>query len=205
VVARPAPALDNARAPFRAQSRQQDTRLDLRACDLRRVSTARSGLCPSTMSGACPPTAATRAPIISSGSMMRRIGRPLSESSPASVEAKGCAASRPATSLIVVPEFPQSSVRAGARNCGAPSSAAPAPSMLTVVADDPPPRSTRTPSPSSTESVDAQSALVAKFRISVRPRASDATMAARCEIDLSPGTRTRPQSLFAGLIIIARF
>jgi len=56
-----------------------------------------------------------------------------------------------------------------------------------------------------TASVEAQSALVEKFVISVRPRASAAMIAARCEMDLSPGTHTRPRSRLAGLIRMRRF
>lgn len=51
-------------------------------------------------------------------------------------------------------------------------------------------------------SVDAQSALAAKFEIRVSPSAIDAIMAARCEMDLSPGNATSPISETAGLTVI---
>ncbi len=53
------------------------------------------------------------------------------------------------------------------------------------------------------DSVDAQSALVAKLEMRDVPVAMVAMIAARCEIDLSPGRRTRPDIRRAGLIFIA--
>ena len=48
-------------------------------------------------------------PIFASGTATRSIGRALRDSSPISVVSNGWPASRPASSLIVVPELPQSS------------------------------------------------------------------------------------------------
>jgi len=51
-------------------------------------------------------------------------------------------------------------------------------------------------------SVEAQSAAVEKFEISVLPSASAAISAARCDIDLSPGKRNRPWIKRAGFSLI---
>jgi hypothetical protein len=51
-------------------------------------------------------------------------------------------------------------------------------------------------------SVDAQSALAAKFPIFVVPSAIAANIAARCDIDLSPGMVNRPLRLLALVIFI---
>ena len=59
-----------------------------------------------------------------------------------------------------------------------------------------------TPRPFRQETVAAQSAPVAKFVIEELPLASEAMIAARCEIDLSPGRRTRPEIRRAGRILI---
>ena len=66
---------------------------------------------PSITSGGSVPSARalTRAPRARSGWTMRPIGRPRREPSPVSTERNGNPASRPLSSRIVVPEFPQSS------------------------------------------------------------------------------------------------
>ncbi len=64
---------------------------------------------PCTINGACPSVASIRAPIRSSGSITRRIGRRDSEASPTKVVENGVPASTPDRSRIVVPELPQSS------------------------------------------------------------------------------------------------
>ena len=67
---------------------------------------------PEISSGAnCLSRAAIFAPICSSGTITRRIGRRRSDSSPVSVLSKFWPASTPASILIVVPEFPASSLR----------------------------------------------------------------------------------------------
>jgi len=50
--------------------------------------------------------------------------------------------------------------------------------------------------------VDAQSCAVEKFEISELPRASAAISAARCEMDLSPGNRSRPFIKRAGFSLM---
>jgi hypothetical protein len=51
-------------------------------------------------------------------------------------------------------------------------------------------------------SVDTQSALVAKLSIRVLPLAIAASIAARCDIDLSPGSTISPRIDLAVLIFI---
>src|SRR4051794_4021431 len=91
----------------------------------------------------------------------------------------------------VEPLFPQSSGRRGAVNFSPPA-------KITVFSW----RSTEMLSSRKHESVDAQSAAVEKFEISVRSSASAAMSAARCDIDLSPGKRSRPVRKCAGLSLI---
>ena len=57
------------------------------------------------VSGGRPSVGWMVAPIPVSGSMTRRIGRRLSEASPVMTVRNGCAAARPASSRIVVPEL----------------------------------------------------------------------------------------------------
>src|SRR5439155_17776760 len=61
---------------------------------------------------------------------------------------------------------------------------------------------TTTPKDSRHLSVDAQSTPDAKFPIRVPPIASAAIIAARCEIDLSPGSAIVPRREVAGRIFI---
>ena len=76
---------------------------------------ARSGRCPSTVIGAVPSgPSRTAAPISWSGAAMRRIGRRISEASPCRQTVIGCPAMAPASILMVLPEFPQSSRWPGA-------------------------------------------------------------------------------------------
>ena len=63
-------------------------------------------------------------------------------------------------------------------------------------------RPTGTPKACKQDSVARQSAAELKFVILVSPTAIAARIAARCEIDLSPGTRTVPCSDVAGVIFI---
>ncbi len=65
------------------------------------------------VSGGRPSAEAMRAPMRSSGTMMRRIGRRCSESSPVIVARKGWAARIPASMRIVLPELPASSTPRG--------------------------------------------------------------------------------------------
>src|SRR5271166_4359181 len=129
------------------------------------------------------------APVRLSGSMMRFIGRRDSDSSPIISMVKGWPATMPASMRMVDPELPQLSGPAGSHSRG------PSPSMVTV------PRascSTVQPRPRTQPRVLAQSAPGAKFSKRERPLASAASIAYRCEIDLSPGTRKLPRMLRAG-------
>jgi hypothetical protein len=67
---------------------------------------------------------------------------------------------------------------------------------------DDPSRRTPTPRRARHASVEAQSAPVEKFVTRAGPpAASAASIAARCETDLSPGSEARPRSSFAGVIL----
>ena len=98
------------------QSGQEDGALDLGARHVRRVVDRGQCSCAVNRDGGRPSWPSTTAPIRSSGTMMRRIGRRLSEASPVSVVLNGWAARIPASMRIVLPEFPASSVPAGAAN-----------------------------------------------------------------------------------------
>jgi hypothetical protein len=143
-------------------------------------------------SGAQPSFDEMLAPIICRGSMIRCIGRERRESSPVKVEVKSCPAKIPATKRIVVPLLPQSSGPLGARNPLMPTPFI-ARTLLSC--------SIPTPSARKQESVAAQSALLEKFLICEVPSARAANIAARCEIDLSPGISICPRNVFAGLMI----
>jgi hypothetical protein len=124
--------------------------------------------------------------------MIRCIGREHNESSPVNVELKSCPARIPASKRIVVPLLPQSSAADGSHNPSIPTP---------VIMREAWSRSIVTPSAARHESVAAQSALVEKFLIDEVPSASAATIAARCETDLSPGILMRPRIVFALRII----
>ena len=94
------------------EPRQEHGALDLRARHLGLVGNA-CRRAPCTVRGAWPSVASIRAPIRSSGSMTRRIGRGESDASPMNRLENGCPATTPAISRIVVPEFPASSGSAG--------------------------------------------------------------------------------------------
>ena len=128
----------------------------------------------------------TRAPIRSSGAITRRIGRRLSEASPVSVVANGCAASTPISSRVVVPELPASSGPAGGRE----------PAKAAAVDEPGRPAAARAEGDIDAERRSGRPAWTGNPRRArgrgcvVRPVASAASTRARCEIDLSPGTRT---------------
>jgi hypothetical protein len=130
------------------------------------------------------------APINNNGSTTRAIGRRLSDSSPNSSESKGCPARMPASMRIVEPELPQSSGPRGGEIRR----------LVPAIFIDPSLRSMMAPKSSIQRRVVAQSAPVEKLARVVFPLASVASMAYRCEIDLSPGSRTAPTRLFAGRI-----
>jgi hypothetical protein len=71
--------------------------------------------------------------------------------------------------------------------------------MRTVV----PSFSTTTPSADRQDKVAAQSAAVEKFSTVEKPSAREAINAARCEIDLSPGTEQVPFKRRADAILMA--
>jgi hypothetical protein len=120
-----------------------------------------------------------RAPIRSSGSVTRRIGRRRREASPVSVARKGCAARAPRDSRAVVPELPQSSGPAGRRN-------APRPLTRTT----PPGVSGLTPAPRARRmrAVDLMSSEVRAPEMLDSPRARAARSSKRWVMLLSPGT-----------------
>jgi hypothetical protein len=95
----------------------------------------------------------------------------------------------PDSMRIVDPEFPQSNGLVGG------SSSSPRPSISTVV----PSRRIFAPSACTHERVLAQSAPVEKFSNRDFPSEIAASMPYRCEIDLSPGIRSDPNTFFAGL------
>ena len=108
-----------------------------------------------------------------------------SEASPSNVAVIGQPATAPSISRQPVPELPKSS---GSRRRGEAARRrrrgrchSPAPS-----------RSTRAPSARTALPVLSTSSPSSKPLIRVSPTASAPRISARCEIDLSPGTRTRP-------------
>ena len=145
--------------------------------------------------GQRPPSASDRtcAPISRSGSRMRRIGRLRSEASPSKVAVTPWPPTTPIISREPVPALPKSSVSRGGQNRAEPGPANP-PSARPEPLDRPrrAPRQAlpvlSTSSPSSSPST------------SVSPQVRRPNRKARCEIDLSPGGRTRP---FSGLARMA--
>ena len=150
---------------------------------------------PVIVSGAWPSVVSSVAPIARSGAATRSSGRRLSDSSPVSVARNGRPASGPASMRIVEPELPASSTLAGARQPSSP------PRIVTRA----PSRSTLTPSPRRQPSVEAQSAASEKLPMRVSPSAIAPRIAARCEMDLSPGSVNVPRTDRAGSIFTARF
>ena len=122
--------------------------------------------------------------------MILRIGRELKELSPKSWDENGWLASTPESSLIVVPLFPQFSATGGLVRT---------PPLIDTSLPD---RVIRTPSCCRQERVEAQSAAVEKFEIFDTPGANDVMIAARWEIDLSPGRLSFPSILFTRFSLI---
>ena len=123
------------------------------------------------------------APIAASGSATRRIGRRISEESPIRVAATPHPAATPQNKRIKVPELPQSISAAGARN--PPPSTVSRPSSRSQ---------TFTPHAQTALMVARTSSLIKMFEISLVPSASAASMTARCDTDLSDGTRHSPRN-----------
>ena len=139
-----------------------------------------------TCSGGLPSWLSMRAPIRESGSITRRMGRRDRLASPTIREAKRWPARMPHKSRIEVPELPQSRSPAGAcRPCS------PTPCTFTCPCSGP---SIRTPIARKIWAVARASAPSRKPWTSVTPSASAPSMMARCEMDLSPGTRMSPRT-----------
>ena len=138
---------------------------------------SRAGGPPVIVSGAWPSVVSSVAPIARSGAATRSSGRRRSESSPVSVARKGRPASGPASIRIVEPELPASSTASGARQPRSPP----------WITTSEPSRASVTPRPRRQASVEAQSAADEKLRTRVSPSARAPRIAARCEMDLSPG------------------
>jgi hypothetical protein len=128
------------------------------------------------------PRPSTPAPIARSGSAMRSMGRAESDSSPTSTVRPSSPATTPASSLMPVPEFPQSSGPAAGR------------SRPPVTRTSPPRRDTPAPSAATAAMVRSTSSPSERPRAVVVPGASAPSSSTRWEIDLSPGVRTVPAS-----------
>ena len=116
VIARAAGGLAQRDRHLAGDAREQQAALDLRARDRHLVARCAVSAPPRMVSGSRRrPCSVKRAPICSSGTVTRRIGRRRSDASPVSV-ARGTRwpASMPSSSRVVVPELPQSSTSVGA-------------------------------------------------------------------------------------------
>src|SRR3954468_21814664 len=122
----------------------------------------------------------------STGSRMRCIGRFRRLASPSKVTVIGQPATAPISRRQPVPELPKSSASCGCRK-------PPTPTPCTRQAPSPV-RSTLAPSARMALPVLRTSSPSSSPKIRVSPTASAPKISARCEIDLSPGTRTRPAS-----------
>ena len=143
---------------------------------------------PCSKTGSRPPSriSKVRAPIFSSGSRMRRIGRVRRLASPSNVTVIGQPATAPMASRQPVPELPKSSAAEG-------SAKPPTPTPRTLQARSPV-RSTAAPSAFMALAVLMASSPSSMPVMRVSPTASAPRIRERSEIDLSPGTRTRPFS-----------
>src|SRR6185312_10020167 len=141
---------------------------------------------PWSVSGRRPPCSSptTRAPINSRGSSTRRIGLVRSEASPSKTAVIGQPATAPIASRQPVPELQKSS---GTGGCANP----PTPTPRIDQANSPV-RSTWPPSARIAFAVLSTSSPSSRPEIRVSPTESAPRIKARCEIDLSPGTRTLP-------------
>ena len=116
---------------------------------------------------------------------MRRIGRVRRLASPSKVAVIGQPATAPITSRQPVPELPKSSAARGLGEAADADARARARRRSPV-------RSTVAPSACMALAVLMTSSPSSRPVIRVSPTASAPRIRARCEIDLSPGTRTRP-------------
>ena len=125
------------------------------------------------------PSATMSAPIFRNGSMMRSIGRRVSDGFPTNRVSKVWPASKPASKRMVVPDPPQSSSSfGGVRTRFFPWTTNRSGSGCSIWI----------PSARNALTVCMQSSLGRKPRKLQTPLESAAMMAARCEILLSPGT-----------------
>ncbi len=138
--------------------------------------------------GRRPPSAALSAcaPMRIKGSRTRCIGRLRRDASPSKVAATGHPAVAPMTRRQPVPELPKSRSAPG---CAKPPTPTPSTCQLPE-----PVRSTRAPRARIALPVLITSSPSSRREILVRPTVRAPRIRARCEIDLSPGTRTRPRS-----------
>ena len=132
-------------------------------------------------------------PALASGASTRSIGRARKLRSPSRMQGKGAAASRPHSNRALVPELPQYRTSAGSANAPAP-----APKTCHRGSSFVPALSMRTPSARKIVSVAKTSSLSSNPEISVLPKHRAERISARCEIDLSPLTRTSPESARLG-------
>ena len=143
---------------------------------------------PVTTMGKCSPASkANDAPMAVNGFATRAMGRRLRLSSPTSRAENAWPLRTPDMRRAVVPLFPQSSADAGARRPPSPSPSTRITGLNGGIA---------TPNARSTPAVEWTSADGRIFRIRDRPLANAAQMSARCEMDLSPGTRTASATPF---------
>src|SRR5579875_142523 len=125
-----------------------------------------------------------RAPINRRGAATRSIGRRATEPSPCSTQRPSMVATRPASSRIPVPELPTSMTASGSRRCPwVPSTNSSVPLGRTLA-------------PRATTASRVWLTSAPRFSPARRdvPDAQAATKRARCDMDLSPGTRSRPRS-----------
>ncbi len=150
---------------------------------------------PAMVRGGRPSMESMRAPMRARGSITWRIGRRQSDASPVMVVVNGWAATTPVSRRMVVPEFAASSAMEGRSRPPSPR-----PTMSTERPSCGPPSRSRTSTPRARRqaSVAVASAPGANHVKRDRPSASEASSAYRCEIDLSPGGRTRPRTKRAG-------
>jgi len=153
----------------------------------RRYSIEIGAAAPITASGSrLPARVMNCAPISSSGRVTRAIGRLVSEASPVKKLVIGWLATSPISRRTPVPALPRSSTRSGSA-----SPPMPTPSTVQMPSSC---RSTRAPRATIAAPVLRTSSPSSNPRMVVRPTASPPRMSARCDMDLSPGIRTRPVS-----------
>ena len=130
------------------------------------------------------PSYSIRVPMARRGYTIRRMGRLRSDGSPSRTAATPAPDRIPVSNRAVVPLFPQSS------RGGAPP-ARPPPGQRIVRPPSSSSHSMAAPSRCMARTLERTSAPVESPRTTESEAASGARSAARCEIDLSPGTRTR--------------